>query len=115
MKTLIVVPTYNEIENLKPLTHAILANAPSSVDILIADDGSPDGTGQLADTLSKENPRIHVVHRPKKMGLGTAYVNGFKWGMERGYEAFIEMDADFSHDPKYLAKMLELLRSFDVV
>lgn len=115
MRTLIVVPTYNEIENLEPLTRAILEVTPADVDLLIADDGSPDGTGDLADTLAKGNSRIHVVHRPKKMGLGSAYVNGFKWGLERGYEAFIEMDADFSHDPKYLPRMLELLATNDVV
>ncbi len=114
MRTLIVVPTYNEIDNLQPLTDAILAITPAEVEILVADDGSPDGTGSLADTLAKANPRIHVVHRPRKMGLGTAYVNGFKWGLEKGYEAFIEMDADFSHDPKYLPRMLELLGSYDV-
>ncbi|MCM2324351.1 MAG: polyprenol monophosphomannose synthase [Oligoflexia bacterium] len=115
MRTLIVVPTYNEIENLKALTEAVMAVVPPGVDVLVVDDGSPDGTGQLADTLSQQNPRIHVLHRPRKMGLGTAYVNGFKWGLEKGYEAFIEMDADFSHDPKYLPRMLELLGSHDVV
>lgn len=118
MRTLIVVPTYNEIENLEPLTQAILAQVPPEVELLIVDDGSPDGTGGLADALSKQNSRVHVLHRPKKMGLGTAYVNGFRWGLERKenpFEAFIEMDADFSHDPKYLPRMLELLQSNDVV
>ena len=120
MRALVVVPTYNEIDNLGPLLKAVLAATPDTVDILVADDGSPDGTGQLADAVAEQNPRVHVLHRPKKMGLGTAYVNGFKWGMERGagdaaYDAFIEMDADFSHDPKYLSRMLELLASNDVV
>jgi dolichol-phosphate mannosyltransferase len=120
MKALIVVPTYNEIDNLDPLLKAVLGATPDSVDILVVDDGSPDGTGQLADAIAKANKRVHVLHRAKKMGLGTAYVNGFKWGMERGagdaaYDVFIEMDADFSHDPKYLSRMLELLESKDVV
>lgn len=115
MRTLICIPTYNEIDNIKPLSEAIFAVVPSEVDLLIIDDGSPDGTGELADSIAKANPKVHVLHRAKKMGLGTAYVAGFKWGMERQYDAFIEMDADFSHDPKYLPKMLELLGSYDVV
>jgi len=115
MRSLIVVPTYNEIENLKPLTEAIFDIVPSEVDLLVVDDGSPDGTGELVDTLAKSNPRIHVLHRAKKMGLGTAYAAGFRWGLEREYDAFIEMDADFSHDPKYLPTMVELLGAHDVV
>src|SRR5689334_16277488 len=87
--------------------------------MLIVDDGSPDGTGQLADQLAQQNKRLHVLHRPKKLGLGTAYVNGFQWGMspaaEKNFDAFIEMDADFSHHPRYLSKMIELLQSNDVV
>ena len=118
MRILIAVPTYNEIENLESLLKAILAITPTNVEVLVADDGSPDGTGQLADAIAKQDPRVHVLHRPKKMGLGTAYVNAFLWGMARGqesYDAFIEMDADFSHDPKYLPRMLELLQTHDVV
>ncbi len=109
MRTLIVVPTYNEIENLEPIARAILAATPSDIEILVVDDGSPDGTGKLADALAEKNPRFHVHHRAQKQGLGPAYIAGFKWGFERGYEAFIQMDADFSHDPKYLPTMLELL------
>lgn len=115
MRALIVVPTFNEIDNLRPLTEAILNAIPEGLDILVVDDGSPDGTGQLADTLALQNPRIHVLHRAKKMGLGTAYVAGFKWGLGRGYESMIEMDADFSHHPKYLPTLLELLKTHDVV
>lgn len=116
MKTLIVVPTYNEIENIEPLVEAALAATPGSAHILVADDNSPDGTGKKADELAKRHSgRVFVLHRPGKMGLGTAYVSGFKWGLERDYEAFIEMDADFSHDPKYLSRMLELLNQHDVV
>jgi dolichol-phosphate mannosyltransferase len=115
VKTLIVIPTYNELENLTPLTQAILEVTPSNVELLVVDDGSPDGTGDCADELSRKNPRIHVLHRPKKMGLGTAYVNGFEWGLEKGFEALIEMDADFSHHPRYLKQMLALLEAHDVV
>jgi dolichol-phosphate mannosyltransferase len=117
MRALVIVPTYNEIENLKALTDAVLAAAPQDVDVLIVDDGSPDGTGQLADTLAKTQPRLHVLHRARKMGLGTAYVAGFKWGLEsdQKFAALIEMDADFSHHPRYLSRMLELLATNDVV
>lgn len=115
MRALIIVPTYNEIENIKNLAEAIQEVTPQQVELLIVDDGSPDGTGQLADTLARENSRVHVLHRAKKMGLGTAYVAGFGWALERDYEAIIEMDADFSHNPRYLPTMLEELRKNDFV
>ncbi|OFZ19602.1 MAG: dolichyl-phosphate beta-D-mannosyltransferase [Bdellovibrionales bacterium GWB1_55_8] len=115
MRSLIIVPTYNEIENLEALSSAVFSHIPAEVDLLVVDDGSPDGTGKLAEQLASSNPRLHVLHRAKKMGLGTAYVAGFKWGMEREYDAFIEMDADFSHDPTYLPRMLELLGKYDFV
>lgn len=122
MRALIVVPTYNEIENLKALLDAVFAVIPSEVEVLVVDDGSPDGTGELADSLAAQNPRLHVLHRAAKQGLGTAYVAGFKWGMakysdqkDKAFEAFIEMDADFSHNPKYLPVMLEHLKSYDFV
>jgi dolichol-phosphate mannosyltransferase len=116
MRALIVIPTYNEVENLQPLVEAVLASTPSSIDILIVDDNSPDGTGAIADVLAvRHEPRVFVLHREKKMGLGTAYVNGFRWGMEKpDYEAFIEMDADFSHHPSYLKSMLATLETSDV-
>jgi dolichol-phosphate mannosyltransferase len=116
MRTLIVVPTYNEVENIQPLVEAILASTPSSVDVLIVDDSSPDGTGALADILAvRHEPRVHVLHREKKMGLGTAYVNGFRWGMAKPeYQVFIEMDADFSHNPSYLKTMLSQMETADV-
>jgi dolichol-phosphate mannosyltransferase len=115
MRFLIIVPTYNEIENLPNLVSAVFAVVPPSVDVLVVDDNSPDGTGKLADSLAAQNSRLHVLHRPGKMGLGTAYVNGFRWGIEKGYDALIEMDADFSHNPRYLPQMLELLTQNDVV
>lgn len=115
MQTLIVVPTYNEIENIENLLEAICANTPATVQVLVVDDGSPDGTGKKVDALAQKNPRIHALHREKKLGLGTAYVNGFKWGIEKGFDAFVEMDADFSHHPRYLPQMLDLLSKNDVV
>lgn len=116
MRSLIVIPTYNEIENLQSLIEAILAVVPDTVDILVVDDNSPDGTGKLADLLSqKHESRVHVLHRQKKMGLGTAYVNGFKWGLGKPqYDVFVEMDADFSHHPRYLKEMFETLSKSDV-
>lgn len=115
MRTLIVIPTYNEVENLGALIPAVLSVVTPKVEILVVDDGSPDGTGQLADELAQENPRVHVLHRAGKQGLGTAYVHGFQWGFREGFDAFVEMDADFSHHPNYLARMLELLEKWDVV
>lgn len=115
MRALIVVPTYNEVENIQPLVEAILASTPSSIDILVVDDNSPDGTGAIIDVLAERHaPRVHVLHREKKMGLGTAYVNGFRWGLARSYDALIEMDADFSHHPSYLKAMLSTLETADV-
>ncbi len=115
MRILVIVPTYNEAENIKPFTKAVLEKVSNEVEILIVDDGSPDGTGTIADSLSKEEPRIHVLHRKGKLGLASAYIQGFSWGIERGFEAFVEMDADFSHDPKYLPTMINLIKQNDVV
>lgn len=113
-RSLIVIPTYNEIENLPSLLGAVLSTTPAQVEILVVDDGSPDGTGQLADSWAQKEPRVHVLHRAGKQGLGTAYVAGFRWGLEKGFDNLIEMDADFSHDPKYLPQMLQLLETHDV-
>jgi dolichol-phosphate mannosyltransferase len=114
MRTLVVIPTYNESENLGSLVEAVLAVTPQEVDFLVVDDNSPDGTGELADGIAGQNPRVHVLHRAGKMGLGTAYVSGFRWGLERDYSALVEMDADFSHNPKYLPEMLKKLKDADV-
>lgn len=103
---LVIIPTYNERDNLGPITTAVLA-AESRVDILVVDDNSPDGTGQLADELAAKEPRIRVLHREKKEGLGRAYLHAFRWGLEQGYQRIIEMDADFSHDPRYLPKLID--------
>src|SRR5438552_7577655 len=114
MKTLIIVPTYNEAENLGPLLEAIFSFVPAT-DILIVDDNSPDGTGKLADSIATEDSRVHVLHRPGKLGLGTAYIGGFKYAIARGYDAAFEMDADFSHDPRYLPDFLETIEHADLV
>ena len=97
--TLVIIPTYNEIDNIEPLTQAVL-DAADFADILIVDDNSPDGTGQKADQLRTQNPRIHVLHRTQKNGLGRAYLAGFDWALSRSYSFIMEMDCDFSHDPK---------------
>ncbi|TMD91947.1 MAG: glycosyltransferase, partial [Chloroflexi bacterium] len=99
MKTIIIIPTYNEIDNVRPLLQEIFLYAPDT-DVLIVDDNSPDGTGQLADEIHDEDPRVHVMHRTEKAGLGKAYIAGFKYAIEHGYDAAFEMDADFSHDPR---------------
>jgi dolichol-phosphate mannosyltransferase len=114
MRTLVIVPTYNESENLLPLVAAILGRHPS-IDLLIVDDNSPDHTGAMADELATTNHRVRVVHRPRKMGLGTAYALGFRDALERGYDYIVEMDADFSHQPDDLPRLLDAARSADVV
>lgn len=114
MKTLIIIPTYNELENLRPLLKDIFDNAPQT-DILIVDDNSPDGTGQLADQIHEEDARVHVMHRTGKLGLGTAYIAGFKYAIEHNYDAAFEMDADFSHDPKFLPDFLKAIEHADLV
>jgi len=114
-KALIVIPTYNEIENLTPITDAVLGITPESVHVLVVDDGSPDGTGKMADELAAKNPRLHVLHRKQKQGLGPAYIAGFRWGFENNFDQLVEMDADFSHNPTYLPTMLDLLNKNDYV
>lgn len=111
---LVVVPTYNERDNLPRLVPAILAQDPR-LDVLIVDDNSPDGTGDVAEQLARCHSRVHVLHRPGKLGLGTAYLTGFRWGLARDYDVFFEMDADFSHDPGHLPQFLEAIQHFDVV
>jgi len=114
MKPYIVIPTYNEANNLERLVSQILQLHPS-FNIIIVDDNSPDGTGAIADNLSKTDSRVHVVHRPQKAGLGTAYVRGFKEALTRDADPIFEMDADFSHDVKYLVYFLEASEKADLV
>ncbi|MET0402736.1 MAG: polyprenol monophosphomannose synthase [Cystobacter sp.] len=103
---LVCIPTYNERDNLEPITRAVLAADPR-VDILVIDDNSPDGTGRLADELAAREPRIRILHREKKQGLGRAYLHGFQQALGWGYTYILEMDADFSHDPRYLPTLLD--------
>jgi dolichol-phosphate mannosyltransferase len=105
-RVLIIVPTYNERENLPSLIEQIHGRLPAA-DVLIVDDNSPDGTGLLAEAMAAKDRRVHVIRRPGKLGLGTAYITGFRYALERGYPFIFEMDADFSHDPGYLPTMLE--------
>jgi len=100
------IPTYNERENVQAITHAVLGADPR-LDVLIIDDNSPDGTGKLADELASADERVHVLHRLQKQGLGRAYLDGFRWALGRNYQYVLEMDADFSHDPKYLPQFLD--------
>jgi dolichol-phosphate mannosyltransferase len=113
-RVLVVVPTYNEAVNLPLIVPQILAQD-SRIDVLVVDDNSPDGTGRMADEMAAAEPRIHVLHRPGKSGLGKAYIAGFQWALERDYEFVFEMDADFSHDPKFLGVFLEAAKDADLV
>lgn len=114
MKPLVVIPTYNEKDNLPRIVPEVLAQD-ERLSVLIVDDNSPDGTGQIADQLSDGSPRIHVLHRLGKEGLGKAYLAGFDWALKRDYDRIIEMDADFSHNPKYLPELLAASENADLV
>jgi dolichol-phosphate mannosyltransferase len=113
-RALVVIPTYNEAGNLSSLVPQVLSQD-ARLEILVVDDKSPDGTGQLADTLAVKEPRLHVLHREAKLGLGTAYITGFKWALGRGYDYVFEMDADFSHDPAHLKDFLKAVVEADLV
>lgn len=113
-RVLVIVPTYNEADNVRVIIDRLRAAVPT-VDVLIADDNSPDGTGAIADSLAAADSQVHVLHRPGKQGLGAAYVAGFDWARQRGYEAVVEMDADGSHSPEELPRLLDALRDADAV
>jgi dolichol-phosphate mannosyltransferase len=113
-RALVIVPTYNESENLPRLIPSILSRD-ERLEILVVDDASPDGTGKMAEEIAAAEPRVHVLHRAGKLGLGTAYLDGFRWGLQRGYDVLFEMDADFSHDPVHLPQFLEAVETYDVV
>lgn len=114
MKTLVIIPTYNERENIEKIVPLAIEKDPS-IHVLIVDDNSPDGTGEIADSMSKENDRLFVIHRPNKSGLGTAYITGFKFALQRSYDYIFEMDSDFSHDPKYIPHFLEAIKDADLI
>jgi len=116
MKLVVVIPTYNEAENVRPMTGALFALNISELEILIVDDESPDGTGVIADELAAEHPgRFHVMHRIGPRGLGMAYVAGFRWALEHGADYVVQMDCDFSHSPAYIPQFLEHIQDHDVV
>ncbi|QDK45155.1 polyprenol monophosphomannose synthase [Bdellovibrio sp. ZAP7] len=112
MKTLIVIPTYNEKENVQTIVPAVFAQN-LGVDILVVDDNSPDGTGSIVREMQKSLPQLNLLSRPGKQGLGKAYIAGFRWGIDQGYEAIVEMDADFSHRPEDLGPLLNTLKNND--
>lgn len=111
---LVCVPTYNERDNLPQIVPAILLQDPR-LEVLVIDDSSPDGTGELADRMACEEPRLHVLHRSAKEGLGRAYLAGFQWALEHAYAYVLEMDADFSHDPKFLPAFMDAIQDADLV
>lgn len=113
-RALVIIPTYNEKENIRSVVELVLSQAPS-IDVLVVDDNSPDGTATIVSEMAKVDPRVHLMGRPGKQGLGTAYIAGFKWGLPRGYAYLIEMDADFSHDPREIPNMLKAGRAADLV
>ncbi|MBL7032898.1 MAG: polyprenol monophosphomannose synthase [Candidatus Delongbacteria bacterium] len=113
-RALVIIPTYNECANAELIINRVLAQSPI-IDVLIVDDNSPDGTGKLVDQLVAANERVHVIHREGKLGLGTAYVAGFKYAIERQYDYVFEMDADLSHDPQEIPNFLEAIRENDLV
>lgn len=114
MKTLVIIPTYNELDNIQKLVPYILEKYPE-LDILIVDDNSPDGTADFVEKLSRTDSRVKLIKRAKKMGLGTAYVEGFKYMLSNGYDAVIQMDADYSHDPKEIKNFLKKIKDYDLV
>ncbi len=111
---LVIIPTYNEAANIQALIPRVLEQS-ESIDVLVVDDNSPDGTGHLVEELARSDSRIHVMHRAGKEGLGSAYVAGFKWALERDYQLVFEMDADFSHDPKHLPEFLDAAKTADLI
>ncbi|MEE1751480.1 polyprenol monophosphomannose synthase [Streptomyces sp. SP18CS02] len=113
-RALVIIPTYNEAENIKAIVSRVRASVPDA-DVLVADDNSPDGTGKLADELAAEDTHVHVLHRKGKEGLGAAYLAGFRWGIEHDYGVLVEMDADGSHQPEELPRLLTALKGADLV
>jgi len=113
-KAMIIIPTYDEIDNLGNIVPRVLEQG-ANLEVLVVDDSSPDGTGELADRLASDDPRVHVLHRENKEGLGRAYLAGFKWALEHDYAYIFEMDADFSHDPKFIPEFFRAIEDADLV
>ncbi|UCE04353.1 MAG: polyprenol monophosphomannose synthase [bacterium] len=115
MKAIIIIPTYNEAQNIEHLIERILFQGIQNLDILVVDDNSPDGTAAIVEKISQSEPKVHLLKRPGKAGLGTAYVAGFKYALERDYDYVFEMDADFSHDPDEIPNFLQAIKKYDLV
>ena len=116
MKLTVVIPTYNEADNVDPMAEALLGLGVPGLNVLVVDDESPDGTGRIADRLAVEHPgRLHVCHRAGPRGLGRAYIHGFRWALEHGADFIVQMDCDFSHSPSYIPQFLEHIHDYDVV
>ena len=113
-RALVIIPTYNERENISRIIPAVLAQD-ERIEVLVVDDGSPDGTGDIVDGIAAVNPKVHALHRSGKLGLGKAYVAGFRWALDRDYKFIFEMDADFSHNPDRLPKFLDAIENADLV
>jgi dolichol-phosphate mannosyltransferase len=113
-QALVIIPTYNEKENIRWIVELVLSQA-ANLEVLVVDDNSPDGTAAIVTEMAQADPRVHLLSRAGKLGLGTAYIAGFKWGLARGYAYLIEMDADFSHDPREIPKMLKAIQQADLV
>lgn len=113
-RALVVIPTYNERENIARIIDAVLGQDPR-LEMLVVDDGSPDGTATIVRAIMEQTPRVHILERPKKLGLGTAYLAGFAWALEQTYDYVFEMDADFSHDPAHLPQFLRAIQNADLV
>lgn len=114
-RALVIVPTFNESESIREVTHRLFESARDCVDLLVIDDGSPDGTAAVVRDMAAARPGVHLIERSGKQGLGTAYVTGFRWAVERGYSAVVEMDADLSHDPADVPRLLHRLQDADLV
>ena len=113
-RALVIIPTYNEKENIRSIVELVLSQA-TNLEVLVVDDNSPDGTATIVTEMAKADPRVHLLSRAGKLGLGTAYIAGFKWGLSQGYAYLIEMDADFSHDPREIPNMLKAIQQADLV
>ena len=114
MKALVIIPTYNERDNIQKIVREVLSVS-EHTEVLVVDDNSPDGTGKVADEMAKASHRVHALHRSGKLGLGSAYIEGFRYAMSNGYDYVFEMDADFSHDPKEIPNFLDAALKYDVV
>ena len=114
MKILIIIPTYNECNNVPKIIGRVL-NVSPDIEVLVVDDNSPDGTGEIVEGFTKQNNRVHILKRSKKQGIGPAYIAGFEWGLARDYDVFMEMDADLSHRPRYIPQFLEKIKDHDLV